>query len=220
MQLPILEILDRNFSARSSEYETFALEKDKCRKCGIFNCYQQVIQSEGNALDPIFMIIGESPGRDEVEQIRPFIGQAGQLLRDTLRKHGPLFSRKTTLISNVLACRPENNKFPDTNKEPMICTHSWLFKEIMIARPKIVICLGNHALWAIRRQKSITKNRGTWVHIDQSPAWFRCMTFATFHPSYVIRCEKAKNLEVRQQFESDFDLLANEYAEHLSASED
>jgi DNA polymerase len=209
-------VLNRNFSCMSDAYRRFADAKNACKKCSLYHHYQQVVQSEGNASNPVFMFIGEGPGKDEVEQIRPFIGKAGQCLRNELRKHR-IFSRKNTIITNILACRPLNNVFPKDASGPYTifdqetsnvaakqlvnhCVENWLRKEIEILRPKIIITLGSKALEFIRGEQGITEHRGSWTLIKPLQAW----SLATYHPSYVIRCAYDKNKShIVKQFEDD-----------------
>lgn len=210
-------ILNRNFTNISAKYEKFAKKKSNCRKCGLFNHYKQVAQSEGNAVNPIFMFIGEGYGKDEVSQIRPFIGRAGKRIRSEIRKHPDTFNKKTCLLSNVLSCRPLNNKFPkgigdwcDNSKAlsgddlVISCAERWLFQEIELVNPKVLVLLGSQSLRFMRNQTGITDNRGSWKFLPQFKAW----SFATYHPSYVLRCEQSKKRFVVRQFEDDIKKIA------------
>lgn len=203
--MDIKNVLERNFTRITDEYRTFALEKDRCRQCSIYSNYKQVGQSEGNAQNPTFMFVGEALGKDEVQQNRPFIGMAGQLLRKEMRKH-KAFKRSNTIISNVLACRPLDNKFPASDKSPNVitCTKNWLFREIKLLRPKVIVTLGNPALKYIRGDWGITANRGKWKFLYKFRAW----SFATYHPSYVMRSEKSGKNFVVDQFQNDIKLIA------------
>jgi len=204
-RIPLPVLIRNNFTSMSEEYEAFAREKDGCRTCSLYEHYHQVVQSEGNAENPTFMIIGEAPGADEAEKGRPFIGKAGQRLRKSLYRHKDVFNKKTTLISNVVACRPEANKFPKT-EEPQACYEMWLKREIGIVQPEILILLGNQSLSYVRGETGITRLRGQWEWIDE----LSVTSFATYHPSYVMRCENGMNKEVGTQFEADIDTLAEE----------
>jgi len=57
--MDIDQVIERNFTGITPEYEKFAREKDACRQCSIYGCYKQVGQAEGNAKNPIFMFVGE-----------------------------------------------------------------------------------------------------------------------------------------------------------------
>lgn len=216
-------ILSRNFTSISPEYKAFAKEKSECRGCSLFDCYKQVGQSEGNAINPNFMFVGEALGKDEVEQVRPFIGRAGQRLREELRKH-TAFSRNSSIISNVLSCRPPDNRFPrdsdgsfqirtgqragkfvDAREVVNFCATSWLRREIEMLRPKVIITLGSIALDYVRGDRGISEHRGSWKFLPQFRAW----SVATYHPSYVLRCanDPAKDF-VCAQFEDDIKKVA------------
>ncbi|MBI4099448.1 uracil-DNA glycosylase, partial [Candidatus Microgenomates bacterium] len=54
---------------------------------------------EGNPHAKI-MFIGEAPGFNENEQRRPFVGQAGKLLRKTLIENG--WQEKEVYITNIV----------------------------------------------------------------------------------------------------------------------
>lgn len=207
--MEINNILERNFSKITDEYREFALKKDKCRNCSVYKHYEQVGQSEGNAQDPTFMFIGEALGQEEAEQVRPFIGPAGQLLRAELRKYPKTFKKTNTIITNVLACRPQNNKFPEGhenkhNKDVHICTRNWLLPEIKMLRPKVIITLGNQALKYVREDWGITANRGKWKFLYTFRAW----SFATYHPSYIMRSEQDGKGYVVEQFRNDIKAIA------------
>jgi DNA polymerase len=217
-------ILSRNFTSISDEYREFAVKKAACRKCSIYKHYKQVGQSEGNAVDPTFMLVGEALGKDETEQVRPFVGWAGQRLRRELRKHATTFTRKNTLISNVVACRPLNNVFPRDSAGPYEiykqdegtksvlardvvhwCAENWLRKEVALVRPKVLITLGGQALDFVRGERGITANRGTWKFLPALQVW----SMATYHPSYVMRCEHDKAKEhIPHQFAEDIEKVA------------
>lgn len=184
-------------------------EKSNCQQCSLYNNYKKVVISEGNAKDPIFMIVGEGPGEEEVKQNRPFVGRAGQKLRQVLKKNRKTFNISTTLISNVLGCRPLNNKFPDCESTVKTCVDLWLYREIELVKPKIIITLGNPALKYVGNMVGITKYRGKWRKLPK----FNCWTFATFHPSYVLRRQDDGRTE--NMFCEDFETIASEWKNHL-----
>lgn len=215
MKLSFDDILKRNFPIISDEYKAFAEEKSKCRQCPIYEDYKTVGMSEGNAENPTFMFVGECPGKDEVEAIRPFFGLAGQRLRSELRKHPAVFRKDTVLISNIIPCRPENNQFPKNTKLVKSCFSMWLEKEILLVRPKVIIALGNPALKYLRDDWGITANRGKWKFLPDFQAW----SFATFHPSYVIRSERAKNQHIVDQFEMDIKTVATNWSTVIDSDE-
>lgn len=201
----INEVLKKNFLKMSREYRQFALEKDACRACPHYSHYQQTAQSEGNAIDPTFVFVGECYGAEEIENMRPFIGVAGQRLRQELRKYPDVFNRKTSLITNTLSCRPLDNKFPSNPDTVHACYAKWTQRELKLLKAPIIITLGSHALLQVRGEKGITSVRGTWKFLNEFRAW----SMATYHPSYVLRCrnDPAKRA-VEHEFEEDIKNVA------------
>jgi len=225
--MEIDKIISRNFSHISEEYKKFAMEKDKCKFCSLYEQYEQVVQSEGNAKNPTFMMVGECPGQDEIEQGKPFIGKSGQRLREELRKYKNVFNKNTTIITNVLPCRPFKNSFPSKDNGPhkiaidnvvskncleschttlvSCCINQWLRREIEILIPNIIVTLGSKALEYVRNETGVTNRRGTWKYLKEYKAW----SMATFHPSYVIRCQNNDDrLDIVQDFVDDIEKVA------------
>lgn len=143
----------------------------------------QVVFGEGNE-QATLMFIGEGPGRDEDEQGRPFVGRAGQLLEKIIQAMG--LKRKDVYISNVVKCRPPENRAP-LPTESSICTNLILFKEIEIIKPKIICTLGATALQALLGPDAkITKHRGIFTNFQD------IMVMPTYHPAYLLRNPDAK----------------------------
>jgi DNA polymerase len=88
------------------------------------------------------MIVGEAPGFNEDVQGLPFVGPAGKLL-DTLLGHIGL-SRSDVFITNILKCRPPQNRDPMPH-EAETCL-PYLRLQFKLIQPKAVLVLGRHAL--------------------------------------------------------------------------
>ncbi len=117
--------------------EKIAEEIRNCRKCSLAKTRTNAVPGEGDISRGI-MFVGEAPGRNEDLQGRPFVGQAGKLLEDMLRSIG--LSRDDVFITNVVKCRPPNNRNP-TEWEIFICS-PYLERQLKVIRPKIVCTLG------------------------------------------------------------------------------
>ncbi len=101
-------------------------------------------------LEPDLMIIGEAPGKHENELGVPFVGPAGELLNDCLRKAE--IKRSSVYITNVCKYQPPMNDLNklnligiDINKE---CEDLWN-NEIIPIRPKCILAVGRTALAAM-----------------------------------------------------------------------
>lgn len=215
--LKLKTIAERNFVNLTKEYVQFAGEKHNCRACSLYSHYEQIIQSEGNISNPTFMVCGEAPGSDELVDAKPFVGRAGKRLREELKKHKDVFNKKTTVITNLVPCRPFKNKFPekdteDGNEEVLGCIEKWLNREIKLLKPKIIITLGAQPLYYLRNQKGITEQHGKWKYLERYSAW----SMATFHPSYVLRCQNDKSKKyIVEAFSQDIEMVAKLYKRYL-----
>ena len=112
--------------------------------------------SYGN-INSSVIFIGMNPGKDEVEQKRPFVGKAGQLL-DILLTHAGIEDRKYIYISNIVRCYTIGLREP-TPEERTHCIH-FLQDEIEIIKPKLLVAMGNFALESLIGCRSIMSIHG------------------------------------------------------------
>lgn len=134
-----------------------------------------------------WMIIGEAPGADEDRQGEPFVGRAGQLLNVMLKAIG--LSREQVFIANILKSRPPNNR--DPNAEEVRACLPYLYRQIELVNPQILICVGRIAAQTLLDVATpIGKLRGK-VH---TIAGGRPLV-VTYHPAYLLRSpgEKRKS---------------------------
>ncbi len=99
------------------------------------------VPGEGNPHAQV-LFVGEAPGYNEDQQGRPFVGNAGQFLNEMLESIG--LSRKTVFITNIVKCRPPNNRDPE-EEEKEAC-RPYLEAQITLINPKLVVCLGRHSM--------------------------------------------------------------------------
>lgn len=171
------------------EMRKLELEIKECRNCELWKGRTNAVPGEGSYFSKL-MIVGEGPGRDEDIQGRPFVGKAGQLLTKLLNEIG--VDRKDVYITNVVKCRPPENRTP-TPEEIKSCK-KYLERQFDIIRPKVVLILGSTALKAVLGEEGITKLRGEETEIDG------VIYFPTFHPAAVLRDEQNKLPIIRNDF--------------------
>ncbi len=115
--------------------------------------YKPVVLGEGHVGANIFMI-GEAPGKSEVDEGRPFVGQAGKNLDEFLEFLE--LERKDIYITNAVKFRPVkinahtgrlSNRAPTTKE--IECFHPMLMDEIELINPLIIITLGNIPLMSL-----------------------------------------------------------------------
>jgi uracil-DNA glycosylase len=112
-----------------------------CVRCGLSGTRTNAVPGTGPCPADI-MIVGEAPGFNEDMQGKPFVGPAGKLL-DTLLE-GIGLRREDVYITNVLKCRPPQNRDPMPN-EAKACA-PYLTWQLKLVEPRVVIVLGRHAL--------------------------------------------------------------------------
>ena len=134
------------------------------------------------------MIIGEAPGRDEDQQGKPFVGRAGQLLDRMfaaigLDRHAEK-PEHSIYITNVLPWRPPQNRDPKPEEIAMLLP--FLQRHVALAKPQLIVLMGNSSCQAGLGKRGITRLRGQWAEAYDTPA------LPMFHPAYLLRNPMAK----------------------------
>ena len=162
-----------------------------CTKCDLCKTRTNAVPGKGDQNAKV-IFVGEAPGKTEDVKGEPFVGSAGKKLSDALSKAG--ISRESVYITNVVKCRPPNNRVP--NETERAACRAYLDAEIDAIKPKIICILGNTASNSILGQGEITKNHGKIIEKNG------IKYFLTFHPAAIIY-----NQELATTFESDIILL-------------
>lgn len=122
-----------------------------CKRCELYKTRTYPVIGQGSHIAKIIMV-GEAPWFNEDKTGIPFCGQAGKVLDELLNLVN--IKRKDIYITNVLKCRPPNNRDP-LKKEIEACS-SYLLRQLKIIRPKIICCLGNFATRFIMEQFNLS----------------------------------------------------------------
>ena len=149
-----------------------------------------LVFGDGN-LDSKIVLVGEAPGKTEVEQGKPFVGQAGKNLEEFITILGIV--REDLYITNVVKFRPirvnpetgrESNRTP-TKDEIRISTDH-IENELSIIKPRLVASLGNVPLRCILKDDKITIGivHGSPIDVKFSGAEF--VLFPLYHPASII----------------------------------
>ncbi len=149
-----------------------------CERCGLCRTRIQAVWGVGNPKSQV-LLIGEAPGRMEDEQGEPFVGRSGQLL-DKMLAVVDLDRRKNIYITNIVKCRPPENR--DPAPEEVAACLDYLREQVRILLPKIIVCLGRvSATRLIDPEFRVTKEHGRWVEKDG------VQMMGTFHPAALLR---------------------------------
>ena len=155
--------------------ETIKQNVIKCTKCELCKTRTNSVPGKGNFQSDV-IFVGEAPGRNEDKSGEPFVGVAGKKLSMALEEAG--ISRDTVYITNVVKCRPPNNRVPSTTERDTC--QEYLKEEISIIKPKIICILGNTAFNSILGGSEIKKFRGKIAQKDNQKY------FLTIHPAATI----------------------------------
>ncbi|TMD06591.1 MAG: uracil-DNA glycosylase [Chloroflexi bacterium] len=130
-----------SLSQASEALQVLHQEVLTCRKCGLHATRTNAVPGTGPCPADV-MIVGEAPGFNEDMQGKPFVGAAGKLLDTLLAGIG--LRREDVYVTNVLKCRPPQNRDPMPN-EAESCS-PYLERQLGLIQPKVVLILGRHAL--------------------------------------------------------------------------
>ncbi len=171
-----------------------------CKRCPLWEKRKNAVPGDGNPSAEI-VFVGEAPGYEEDKKGKPFVGKSGKLL-ETLIKEEIGLDRSSVFITNVVRCRPPENRMPE-KKEIEACS-PYLFEEINAIKPKIVVALGSPAAKVlIGRDEKISEMRGNFYKRPEFEV------FVTFHPAYAIR--NPSQIEVmREDFKKIKEFLRSE----------
>ncbi|MGB9003145.1 MAG: uracil-DNA glycosylase [Nitrosotalea sp.] len=176
----------------SSEIDDLRKTVISCTLCELSKSRTNAVPGLGSIKTEI-VFIGEAPGRTEDIQGMPFVGTAGKILSEALVYAG--FTREDVYITNIVKCRPPDNRRP--NKQEMDSCNGYLQKELEIIRPKIICILGNTAFGSLLNGNAITKNRGKIIKKNDQ------LYFVTIHPAAIIY-----NQDLRQVLKDDLKTLS------------
>ena len=147
----------------------------ECRRCDLCKTRTNSVPGKGNFNSDV-IFVGEAPGKKEDQNGEPFVGAAGKKLSTVLEHAG--VTREEVYITNIVKCRPPNNRIPTTIERD--ACYQYLEQEISIIKPKIICILGNTAFKSILGGSEITKFRGKIVRRNNQ------LFFLTIHPAATI----------------------------------
>ena len=158
--------------------------------CALKATASRLVFADGNPQARL-MLVGEAPGRDEDIEGLPFVGRSGKLLDRMLAAIG--LDRTSVYIANVVPWRPPGNRTP-TPQETQVCL-PFITRQIELADPDVLVCLGGPSAQTLLGQSGITKIRGRWFTFHSGAREIRAMP--TFHPAFLLRSPLQKRFAWR-----------------------
>jgi DNA polymerase len=160
-----------------------------CKRCEDMNERGVTQAAPGwGAIDSPVVIVGQSLCEQCMEPQEPFHEGSGSLLNKSFKLAG--CEKADTFVTNVVHCHPRGNR-KSHNHEIVNCS-SYLYRELEIVRPRLVIGLGDDAA---RVLSFFYPTARTVPSPFEPPSNIRsktvpCLYFAK-HPSWVKRQHKA-----------------------------
>ncbi len=168
---------------RAAALQAIREEIGDCTRCPLaFEGRNMIVFGNGDP-NAELLFVGEGPGADEDVQGLPFVGRGGQLLNNMITAMG--LSREQVYVANIVKCRPPKNRVPEPI-EATTCT-PFLFQQIGVVRPKLIVALGaTAATYMLGTKAALSVLRGK-TH--------DCMgtkLIVTYHPAYLLRDPRQK----------------------------
>jgi DNA polymerase len=151
----------------------------------ILSCTKCELHVNGHAKpywieDARYIIVGEAPGLTEIQQCTPFVGKAGEILWNTMKRY--CLYREDFLIINSVNCRPvDGNKNGKPTPTQMRLCKSWIDKYLYVLQPTKILLLGKYAvetMWSpvrsiisINSDVAVNKVYGAWMMFSVHPAF-------------------------------------------------
>jgi DNA polymerase len=182
-------------SKRSQRLEELAEEIRVCVKCPLCASRKNAVPGDGKPSAKL-MIIGEAPGKEEDETGHPFVGASGRFLNSVLEGTG--IKREDFFITNVVKCRPPKNRTPK-RIEIDTCTSNYLFEQIELINPRLIMLLGGVAAKKLLGVKTVNEARGRVIEHEGRKY------IVGYHPAVRFYRE-----DLAEKVKEDFSLLKRE----------
>lgn len=158
-----------------------------CTNCRLSASCRAPVPFDGPS--PAFLgVVGEAPGRQEDQEGRPFVGPAGQLLKELLRDAG--FDINQVMFMNAASCFPldfQGKGRAPNDVELEACSEN-LRAQMELSGASMFLLTGAVPLKALRKGLKIGQARGRPFFLDATQTTLgRRVAMATYHPSYVLR---------------------------------
>ncbi|HEX4038202.1 MAG TPA: uracil-DNA glycosylase [Acidobacteriaceae bacterium] len=182
--LPVLAEESTSVAPKDRAGSLAAIREDigECVRCSLSAGRNKIVFGDGDP-NARLMFVGEGPGADEDAQGLPFVGRAGQLLNNMINAMG--LRRDQVYIANIVKCRPPQNRVPEP-EEAHIC-EGFLFRQIDVIRPEVIVALGATAATYLLGAKSPLNALRGRIHQARG-----AKLIVTYHPAYLLRDPRQK----------------------------
>src|SRR5262245_17656209 len=129
-------------------------------------------------------VIGMAPAKEEVRTGKPFMGESGRILNESLAFYG--VSREDVFVTNILDYPiPLQSSVYAIPRSDLESNLGRLRGELDAVRPNTILLCGNDPLQAVCGLRSITKWRGSIITSTQMVPGTKCVP--AMHPANFVR---------------------------------
>jgi uracil-DNA glycosylase family protein len=178
-----------------------------CRRCHLWKRGTQTVFGDGPPNARV-MLVGEQPGDQEDLAGEPFVGPAGQLLREAMLEAG--LDPEEVYLTNAVKHfkwqpRGKRRIHERPNREEVLACRMWLTAEIETVKPRLIVALGATAAGTLLGSAAkVTRDRGKFFESTLAP-----LVTVTVHPSSILRApDSAARQLARDQFVADLKSIA------------
>ena len=184
-------------------------EARHCQRCDLYRRATQTVFGEGTRKAKL-MLVGEQPGDVEDQMGKPFVGPAGQLLRDSLEEAGiPLADVYLTNVVKHFKWEPRGKRriHAKPNRSEVLACRVWIESEIRFVQPRGLVALGATAATALLGGTvRVTRDRARPIASELAS-----FVSVTVHPSSIRRApDSDTRAEARRQFVADLRAIARQ----------
>ncbi|MGA1874304.1 MAG: uracil-DNA glycosylase [bacterium] len=174
------------FKPDKASLEQLARYLGRCQSCPLAGNRQAAVPGEGH-LSPRLVLIGQSPGKEESEKGKPFLGEAGDLLNQILSS--VQLSREEVYLTYALKCPfPPTGAFDYQTIRPC---RELLFRELRLLRPDLIATLGPFATQIVLGKKiPLAEVRGKIITLKVGEMSLKVVP--TYDPDYLIQYPDGK----------------------------
>jgi probable DNA metabolism protein len=181
-----------------------------CQRCELCHSATRTVWGTGDP-NAALMLVGEAPGDHEDLRGQPFVGPAGQLLRNILSGIG-LDAERLWLTNAVkhfgFSARGKRRLHRTPSSSQVEQCRGWLDLERKLIAPRLTVAMGATAAFALTGHKTpLSQRRGQiQAALDGGPV------LLTWHPSLILRLPAVEAAIARREFATDLALAARKMA--------
>jgi DNA polymerase len=193
--------------SKETELKELISEIFECKQCDSvdFDIASKAVNTDiGKYPMRSILVVGDMPGREDVNKGKPFIGPVGDLLKTVLKRYG---LGDKCAFTNVNQCKSAKGTF---NNDEVTCCTKYLARLIQLLRPKVILTLGRAATNAVLGFRvAIMKAVGNVYELNDGSC-----VIPAIHPAIAVRNGRFYNSNIYLELHSSVALARAIYDDY------